>query len=75
MEDADLDGVLGLGGQCRRKAECQSRRRGKQTAGERSRGDRADGCMHRDVLLLTRSDGARAVADAAIANAVPSRRG
>jgi len=57
MQDADFDRVLRPGGNCRGKAERQSRRGGKQVAGERSLGDRAEGCMHRDVLLF---DGQRA---------------
>ena len=51
MEDADLDGVLRLGGKRCRKAECQSRRGSKEIPGERSL-DRGDGCVHRDVLLF-----------------------
>ena len=46
-----------LAGKCRRKAERQARRGGKPAAGERSLGDRANGCEHRDVLLLTRANG------------------
>ena len=34
MENADLDGVLGLGGKCRREAERQSRRGGKPAAAD-----------------------------------------
>ena len=64
MQDADFDRVLGLGGQCRGKAECQSRRGGKQAAGERSLGDRAEGCMHRDVLLFDGQQTADAVRQA-----------
>ena len=52
MQDADFDRVLGPGGKCRGKAECQSRGGGKQVAGERSLGDRAERCVHRDVLLF-----------------------
>jgi hypothetical protein len=47
----------------RRKAECQSRRGGKQAAGERSLGDCTDGCVHRDVLLLTRGKRLEAVCE------------
>ena len=57
MENSDFDRVLGRGGGCRAKPKCQSkseRRRGdKPTAGERSLRDRANECLHRDVLLLT----------------------
>ena len=63
MQDADFDRVLGLGGKRRRKAECQPRRGGKQAAGERSLGDRTDGCVHRDVLLLTRGKRLKAVGE------------
>jgi hypothetical protein len=54
---------LGLGGKRRRKAECQPRRGGKQAAGERSLGDRTDGYVHRDVLLLTRGKRLKAVGE------------
>jgi hypothetical protein len=63
MEDADFNRVLGLGGKRRREAECQSRRGGKQAAGERSLGDRTGGCVHRDVLLLTRGKRLKASCD------------
>src|SRR5262249_11963091 len=43
-----------LGGTRPGKAKGNPRRGGKQAAGERSLGDRTDGCVHRDVLLLTR---------------------
>jgi hypothetical protein len=55
MQDADLDGVLRLGGQGRRHAERQPGRGGKQAEAERSLGDRANRCVHRNVLLLTRN--------------------
>ena len=50
MQDADLDRVVGLGGQCRRKAEGETRRGGKPAAAPRSLSDRANGFEHRDVL-------------------------
>ena len=60
MQDADLDRVLGLGGECRRQGpSAKSRRGGKQAAAERSLGDRANRCVHRDVLLLTRKQTAQ----------------
>jgi hypothetical protein len=67
-----LDRLLGLGGKRRCKAECQPRRGGKQAAGERSLGDRTDGCVHRDVLLLTRGKQGKAVYNYGIASDVPS---
>src|SRR6185312_11182071 len=71
-KDADLDRVLGLGRKCRRQAERQSRRGGKQAAAEWSLGDRANRCVHCDVLLLTRNRRLRAVRSGGIASAVPS---
>ena len=43
VENADLDGVLGLSGKRGRQAKCQSRRDHEQPAGKRSLDDRSDG--------------------------------
>src|ERR1700737_3806852 len=43
-------------------------------AGERRLGDRANECLHRDVLLLTRSKRGKAVRRLGFASGVPSRR-
>ena len=73
MQDADLDGVLGLGGRHgRQKAE---RKPGgqKPAAGDRSLGDRTDGMDHRDVPLVrrTRLSPGRGPRTSAIASHVP----
>ena len=43
MENSDLDRILGLGGQCRRKAKGKTGRGGKPAAAPRSPCDRANG--------------------------------
>ena len=73
MENSDFDRVLGRGGEAASvpvQPECQSRRGGKPTAGERSLRDRANECLHRDVLLLTPQTG-KSVRVAAIASCMP----
>src|SRR5262249_5863452 len=64
MEDADFNRLLGLGGKRRREAKCQSRRGGKQAAGERSLGGRTGGGVRSDVLLLTPRKRSKTVATA-----------
>ena len=51
MQDADLDGVLGLGGRHGRQKPERKPGGQKPAAGNRSLGDRTDGMDHRDVPL------------------------
>src|ERR1700674_40245 len=52
MENADLDGVLGCCRQRGGKPQCEPRRGGEPTAGNRSLGDRTDYIEHRKSLCV-----------------------
>jgi hypothetical protein len=57
VENTDLDRILGLSGQCRRKAKGKNSRGGKPAAAPWSLSDHANGFEHRDFLCLTRAIG------------------
>jgi hypothetical protein len=72
MENADLDCILGPGGQRRQQAKGKTRRGGKPAAAPRPPGDRVYGIEHRDVLCLTRATGPAPSRGSQIARSVPS---